>query len=409
MAKLWHQALVVFAVMGVVLAFEACSHSAGNGNQDVSVNTIELAKDPNTTFKVTYQPDLVQVDPDTVAQSLVAVSPDESTFVFHRAPATILNAAPGTVVLLAGVALRKISSVQTNGDFALVQTTPATLTDAIQNGSISWDHAITFGPLGQISGTQTRLAPSTAPDALGAWLQSNALPALADGPITVNHSGTIDNWQYTSQTTVGNNQLLIDEVLTRQAEGGIQLNLHAKGTFSNFNSSADIEIQNNQIVSFTYVNKNLTGTIDFEWTATKSGPGAGGLPKTDRLVELPPLVSIPLDVQGLPFTLDVKSAMLVEPAFSGANEMTHSHFTVTFSGDQGFTVTNGTTKEVGAMKSNLTIDPDTTSLSPIAASAFVGALSMPNLHLKLGITPDSLQPSNGAFAGQAKQMLAQSG
>jgi hypothetical protein len=408
--SLWHRALLILITLPIALAFGGCSRSGGKGNQPLATAVIELANEPSTTFKVTYQPNLVQVDHGSVAQSIVAISPDGSTFVFNRAPASILKAMPGTTVLLAGLALRKISSVHTNGGFALVQTAPATLADAIQDGTITWGHTITFG--GQIfQARQMQLATALYSDALAALLEANPQPALADAgaPITVSHTGTLNEWQYTTQTTVGNNQLTIDETLTREAEGGMKLNMHAKGTISNFNSSADIEIKNGQIVKFTYLNKNVTGTIDFEWTATKSGPGPGGLPKTERLVTIPPLVSIPLDLQGLPFTLNIESAMLVEPAFSGANEMTRGHFTVNFSGDQGFSVVNGATKEAGAMQSTLTIAPDTTSLSPIAASAFVGALALPKFELKSGIAPESLQPGNGAFADQAKQLLAQSG
>jgi hypothetical protein len=404
-----HQTLASVALIGVVLALDACTRGGGLGSPTAQIpQVIELANDPGSTFKVTLRNDLLQIDRDSVTRSILAMSSDGSMFVFVHPPPGLVGAKPGTTVLLAGLALRKISSIETNGDFALVRTDPATFTDAITDGTMAWDHTVTFGGPGAISasGFPHHVSSGTI---LGAWLERNAEPTLADAPVTVNHTRTANGWQYTTQTTVGNNQLIIDETLTRQESNGVQIKMHAKGTFSNFNTSADIEIQNGQIVKFTYVNKNITGTIDFEWTATKSAPGPGGLLKSERLVTLPPLVSIPLDLEGFPFTLDIDSAMLVEPAFTGSDEMTHAHFTVSFSGDQGFTVANGVTTQDGALKSNTTIDPDTTSLSPIAGSAFVGALSLPKFELKLGIAPESLQPNNGAFADQAKQLLAQSG
>ncbi|HLJ84876.1 MAG TPA: hypothetical protein VKT51_11950 [Candidatus Eremiobacteraceae bacterium] len=390
--------IFVLAVLPAAFVLAGCSHAGGSGAASTAANVIELAHEPTTTFKVTYRPDLVQVDHASAAQSIVAISPDGSTFVLDHAPASVLNASPGTTLLLAGFALCKIVSVETNGEFALVQTTPAALTDAISDGTIAWDHAITFGASGQISD-----------DSPARW--TAAEPALADtsGPVTVNHTGTANGWQYTTQTTVGENQLAINETLTREFPGGMQITMQAKGTFSNFNSSADIEISNGQVVKFTYVNKNLTGTIDFRWTATKSQPGVGTLPKEDRFVSLPPLVSIPLDLEGMPFTLNIDSAMLVEPGFTAANEASQAHFTVNFSGDQGFSVANGVTTRVGALKDTVEIDPATNAISPIAASAFVGALSLPKLELKPGIAPESLQSDNGAFADRAKQLLAQSG
>jgi hypothetical protein len=404
--------IFVLAVFPIAFELAGCAHSGGTGAVSTVSNVIELANEPTTTFKVTYRPDLVQVDHASVAQSIVAISPDGSTYVFDHAPASVLSASPGTTVLLEGFALRKIVSVETNGEFALVQTAPAGLTDAISDGTIAWDHTITFGSSGQISDDSApRPDAKTGSDAIESVLRIAAEPALADasGPVTVNHTGTANGWQYTTQTTVGNNQLTINETLTRQDSGGMQITMQAKGTFSNFNSSADIEISNDQVVKFTYVNKNLTGSIDFQWTATKSQPGVGTLAKEDRLVSLPPLVSIPLDLEGMPFTLNIDSAMLVEPAFTAANEASQAHFMVNFSGDQGFTVANGVTTRVGALKDTVEIDPSTSAISPIAASAFVGAVSLPKLELKSGIAPESLQSDNGAFADRAKQLLAQSG
>ena len=400
-------------VLALTLGLVACGHSTIAGLPPGGLpQAIELANQPGSTFKVTLRNDLVQVDHDSVERSIVAMSSDGTSFVFSHPPQSIVGAKPGTTVLFSGLALRKISSVRSNGDFALVQTDPATLTDAISDGIIAWDHPITFGGGTPVS-ARGPLDRKTLPDGtLTRWIRSAALPALADesgAPVAVNHTGTANGWQYTTQTTVGTNQLNIDETLTRQDQGGMQIAMHAKGTLSNFNIAADIEIRDGQIVKFTYVNKNVKGTIDFQWTATKSESGVGSLQKSDRLVTLPPLASIPLDFEGFPFTLDIDSAMLVEPAFTGKDESTHGHFTVNFSGDQGFTIANGTTTRVGATNGDVAIDDDTSSLSPIAASAFVGALSLPKLELKPGIAPESLQPDNGAFADRAKQLLAQSG
>jgi hypothetical protein len=389
------------ALILTAIAVSACGRSAV-GTSAGPTQAIELANEPGSIFKVSLRDDLVQVDGNAVAGSIVAMSSDGSAFVFNHAPAALLGAKPGTTILLAGLALRKVSSIETNGNFALVRTDPATLSDAIANGTMAWDHPVTFGALGQISENRAR-------GRWGSWIEAFSSPALADASVSVKHTGTVNGWQYKTETTVGNNRLIIDEMLMHQGEQGMQILMHAKCTISNFSTLADIEIQNGQIVKFTYINKNVTGTIDFDWTATKSEPGVGTLPQSDKLVVLPPLISIPLDLQGFPFTLNIDSAMLVEPAFTASDEMTRAHFTMTFSGDQGFTVANGITTQEGTMHSSVTIDPASTSLSPIAASAFVGALSLPKFELKAGIAPESLLPTNGAFAAQALQLLKLSG
>jgi hypothetical protein len=400
---------VGFVALVAAAALPGCIRSGADGGAP-GTSAIELADEPTSTFTAKYRPDLVQVDRSSVTQSVFAMSPDASAFVFNHAPASILKATPGTTVLLAGLALRKISAIETNGNYALVHTAPATLTDAIQDGTIAWDHAISFGASGKISGgrhfTPGIVEASVAP----VWLFS-ITPALASdgGSVAVTHSGTAKGWDYVTRTTVGADSLAVDETLTWQDASGMQITMHAKGTLSNFRSSVDIEIQHGRVLKFTYLIKDLKGTFDFQWQATKSAPGVGTLPDANRLVALPPLVSIPLDFEGIPFTLNVDSAVLIRPGFTASDEGSQAHFTVNFNGDLGFTVANDQISRVGAVHGNVDIGADTNAVSPIAASTFVGALSFPKLELIPGIVYDALLPTNGAFADRAKKMLSQSG
>src|SRR5579872_583415 len=80
MSSYMNRLIFVLAVLPAAFVLAGCSHAGGSGAASTAANVIELAHEPTTTFKVTYRPDLVQVDHASAAQSIVAISPDGSTF-----------------------------------------------------------------------------------------------------------------------------------------------------------------------------------------------------------------------------------------------------------------------------------------------------------------------------------------
>ncbi len=407
-AKRWPLAVLIT----VVAASASCSHKRAADVETISVPIVELTNVPGTTFQVTLKDEAVTLDSSVVAKTALAASKDGSVFVFQNPPTMLTKLKPGTVVLFSKLALRKIVSVQTSGALALVETQPATLSDAVREGVMKWNYSINFGEIAsKLAQNQNPHPPIGLLAALERWLPGFAAPAFADdqAPVTVHHSGNKEGWQYDTTTTVGQDHMHIVETLARSEANGMTIKLRATGDLQNFQTYADIEVHDGVITKFVYDNKSVRGTLDFDWLGTKTAPGVGTLQASDRSLILPPLAEIPLDIGGFPFTMDIGSQMLIRPGFTGNKEMVRGHFTVHFSGDQGFSINNGSTTPDGAVHGDLSIGDDTTSMSAVGPIGFVAAISMPSLELKPGILSSSLQPDNSAFADQARRLLQQNG
>ncbi len=91
------------------------------------------------TFKVEWNPRTVRMDRQETLRTLRHVSPDGATFVFADASPDIRALTRGRVLLVWGIALRKVDSVATVGARTTVYTEPATLPEAIDNGTIRWN------------------------------------------------------------------------------------------------------------------------------------------------------------------------------------------------------------------------------------------------------------------------------
>lgn len=399
----------------IVSVFTGCGHLRSNKldrNRDTLVTpVVELTKALGTVFQVAFKDDTVILDSSVVAKSALAASKDGSMYVFQDPPTKLKRLQPGTTVLFSGLALRKIVSVQTLGNLALVATQPADLSDAIREGTMKWNYPVNFGEIARKMAFSRYPHRANDPlEAFESWLPSFTRLVLADGlTVTVQHSGSTQGWQYDTTTTIEENHMHIAEVLQRKDAGGMNIKVRAIADLQNFQTFADIEVHDGVITKFVYDNKDVRGTLDFDWAGSKTNPGAGTLQSAEQSIVLPPLAEIPLDVGGFPFTMDVGSQVLVRPGFTGNKEMVHGHSTIHFSGDQGFTVTNGLTAPDGAVHGDATIDDDTSSLSAIGPIGFLAAVSMPNLELRPGILSFSLQVDNGAFSDQARLLLQQNG
>jgi hypothetical protein len=235
-----------------------------------------------------------------------------------------------------------------------------------------------------------------------------APPANPDAPVTVSHSGDQEGWHYTTQATVAKDRLDLEETAHRRDAGGMDIEVHATGHLENFRPSASLELKNGAITRFGYTNKNAHGTIDFSWTARKDDKGVGGLEPPQQVLKLPPLAEVPLDIGGFPFTLDIGSALLIKPAFTGAEESAHAHFTVQYQGDLGISVENGKATPVGSLQLDGQIADDV-AMTATAPLGFVGAVALPRFELKPGFVPSSLSSTNGGLAQRARQLQEQNG
>lgn len=90
------------------------------------------------TFDVTWNANTVRLDRATTLRSLRQASGDGTTFTFTSDEPAIRALKPGQVLLVWGVALLRVSSVEPAGDYLVVQGTPASLPEAMDQAHIAW-------------------------------------------------------------------------------------------------------------------------------------------------------------------------------------------------------------------------------------------------------------------------------
>ncbi len=179
----------------------------------------------------------------------------------------------------------------------------------------------------------------------------------------------------------------------------------SKGYVKNFESTMALTVNNSQVSKFDFSNKDVNGIVDFTWTIGTSGrpPELG-----EEKLKLPAIISVPLYLGALPFTLEIGEALLFHPAFSTKQQIAKGAFHVDYNGVTGLSVTRGSGEQPTEQDtSNATSDSSiqtSTAFSPMAAFGVVVAVAMPRFELKTG-TEELMPPIPDSLADRAAALL----
>jgi hypothetical protein len=360
--------------LGILMALTGCHKKeaaaatmslASAGVSDVIAHGTDLTSASGTIFQVTYNSETVVIDRATTEKSFRGVSADGQMYVFDNSSEQINKLHEGSVMLLQGLALKKVVGVETNGEFVVVATQPATLTDAIQDGHIAWDLPVQF-----------RGTSATLQKEMPGWFDEARWVVHAAG---MEKSGEIgEGWKYTAKATTGDGKLDLNLDIKGALEG-LDVNVTGIGNIQNFNIAADMQISKGVMENFKYVAKNLQGELNVTFVATKKGDGM--LKRIEK--KLPPMFESPVIIGGIPFVMDVGAAVIVSPALSAKNEAAHGQFKIKFSGGQGFNMSGAAMSPEGSVSSdNEIVDSGSVSVAPFA---YIIGFGMPRVELTLGL------------------------
>lgn len=343
----------------------------------------DLSSTPGAKFEVTYQPETVVLDPATTQKSFEAVNADGTIFVFNRNAPAIRSLHAGSVLLLQGLALKKVVAVEEHGESVIIATQQATLTDAIQDGHIHWDAPISFDAVGAQAGiprSDSRASSwALSPGAMAmtpAWAVASATLPIA--LIAAPASGAEGDWKYTTKATSEAGQLNLD-VDVKGATEGMTVDITGKGHVQSFGLMTDIQISHGVVEQFQYVAKNLRGDVTIDFLGKKSGDGM----VKPLEIKLPTPFQAPLPIGGLPFVLSIGETIIVRPGFSGKNEIAQAQFKIRYGGGQGFSMSGPSMAAEGQPDDQNEIS--NSSSVAIAPFAYILAMAMPRIELTLGL------------------------
>ena len=372
--------VVASLILLLVVSLPACSSGTRSGDTAgrpaAAAGLRDLRDLPGSVFDVTLNPNTVTFDAAAIARSLRGMSEDAGILVFDAADERARQLAPGNVILLENVALLKVAIVEREDDLIAVGTVPATLPEAITQGTMKWDVPVRFE--GTLAGLLERTARPGSPfTLLGTWLAPAPLYA-ATGDFE--KSGETDGWKYKITSVPSPDRLDINLYVTKTVQG-LQVELHGAGYLKDFETQTTIEVQDSGLKYFDYKNKNLNGEMQFEWVASLEGK-TEGLKGDSAKFKWPTSFSMPLPIGGIPFVLEVTEALLFEPVFTEKREMGRGSFKTAYNGVSGFSVSNGNAAPAASLTGQGAIG-DVASLSMVPSGVIIG-LAAPKIELKLG-------------------------
>ncbi len=362
-------ALVVFAG-GIATYVLTRGHAPPPLAGVASVNAVyDLTALPESKFEVTYQPETVVLDAATTKKTFEGISPDGAVLVFNTSVPATRDLKPGSVLLLQGLALKKVVAVELHGDSIIVATQKASLTDAIENGHIHFDAPVTFGDTASIPGMALTPAFAFAP----------ALSVATVAGTPGEASGSEGGWKFTTKATKAAGSLNLDIDVKGEVEG-MNVDVTGRGHVQSFGLMTDIQISHGVVEEFKYVAKNLRGDVTIDFVATRKGDGdLKGLE-----TKLPTSFEMPMPIGGLPFVLAISEVVIVKPALSGKNEVAEGHFKIKYGGGQGFSVSGSSMAADGQAPESEQEITGSSSMG-IAPFAYILAIAMPRIELTLGL------------------------
>jgi len=104
---------------------------------------IPPSSNESIVYDVTYTDNTVFIDSLDV-QSLVRIDKADYIYYFESSEPKIADLEVNDILLIYGVALRRVTGITQNGGETRVETGYATLNEAISDGEISWNKEISF-------------------------------------------------------------------------------------------------------------------------------------------------------------------------------------------------------------------------------------------------------------------------
>jgi hypothetical protein len=318
--------------------------------------------DGTTAYSVTYREGVTVVSKDETRKHLVGIERDGS-YLFDSSAAQIAGLQPGTVVLLSGLALCSVTSVEKTGDKYLLKHEAVKLTDAIEQGRLEGVYQIDF----------------------------NRMQHRGASDFDVNFGG----YNYHVQFTPERDRIGVRATIRFAGPQGA-LAYEGVGYLSNFVSRVKMKIENRQVTDLSFTNSGMSGQVELKWFAlANSAMNAGSVARITSwpavLLKNAPLgraaYHVPILVGPVPFDLKISLGFSFIPVFSSQNSVVEGRKSVKFRGSGGFVLADGQSKPAGTLDVEVDVDPQQARVEAAGPVGFTAATEAPRVDLGLGWPP----------------------
>ncbi len=319
--------ITVYGVLFLMLMALGCSSSTEPGSeQGEIINTTGINAEMGSST--------VLIPESTVESGMTEADPESGRYSFS---ADVLNSSnislkTGEILLIAGVGLGRITSVQESNGQVNVQTGFASINEAFKEADIEWERSFEFTP---------DLVEKAVFEFEGEEFYSHS---LVDGVF----QWDISSGPYSGSASIQpkGDSATIKVSLSKQA-GNTGVAFTAESTIRQINNYTNLEIRDHKTRKFQFVNPNMGGDVELKLAAA-----GGGL---DQNIGIGPLtmLKIPFTIGPIPVVLAVKVRTVARVEVIG-NSSAVAETKFSYSGRAGISY-DGT---------NVTTDYDTAIANP---------------------------------------------
>lgn len=236
------------------------------------------------------------------------------------------NLQPGNVALLADVAVVKVRSVQRSGSDLLIGAEPCAITELIEDGVIEFGKLMIDPNAGRVQVVARRTEAAPLLDFLDLLLP----PAKADSGHRLR--GKVGSFDVDAGYAPEGEQVVFDGKLDGRYHG-VKVDIAVNGSVSGFELGGRIAVVNGRADNLTMLVKNITGELSVQ---ARGGRDAKDEHQGDQMLELPIDYSWPIIIDGIPFLLKLKLALLVNEGFTNLDATAGIGAKLRLNGSTGF-------------------------------------------------------------------------
>lgn len=354
------------------LAVTACGASGPAPAAPDGVNGL------TTRFEhVTFAPGTTVIDPSAMTPAIRGVEPTDDGLILRLDPglAGAGDLQAGSVALLGGAGPRTIVAVEHDGSDLVVRTTPASLGQVIESGTLGWTYALDWNDL-----------PTTA------WFGVNGsgleLAAVGDLPPSVLQELDVRGSELKFAGSVKGFEVEVkfipraDKLDFEFSAERANIKVEAKGFITDFVQETTLGFDHGEATLLEVANKGLKGEAEIQWAAFQVETEVDNDDIT--ALELPLEIPIPFQAGPVPMTLKLKAAARIVPAFNGEGSSGGS-FKLTYDSEAGF---NSNGADVTPLAKVVNFAADLGSKETVTASflpaGFAVGFEFPRVELALG-------------------------
>ncbi|RPI45960.1 MAG: hypothetical protein EHM46_01150 [Bacteroidetes bacterium] len=242
----------------------------------------------NVVYDVSYTENTVFIDSLEV-QSLLRIDTADYVYYFDSSSPDIAGLEVNDILLIYGVALRRVTGITESGGETRVETAYARLNDAISDGRISWDREIKF-------------TDGVIPDVQMHGKSVGLKSVTSDG---FEFEFSYGEFSYRIKFDFTDEKADVEFEISKDLAGPVTARFLTHGSIESFHSSTEMVFEGGKLTQFGQKNPGMQGELTLKLTVAGSGRD---LVTFDFPVVL---LKYPVMVGPIPVTINVKVLFVI--------------------------------------------------------------------------------------------------